>query len=66
MIISFSEIIRVKVYYLCVKVGTQKLVYISLNRIKTGPRSCAACNYISDRQREGLLRIKFVIYGTPF
>ena len=33
-----------KAYYLCIKVGTQKLVYISLNRIKTGPRSFAACN----------------------
>ena len=23
-------------------------------------------HHISDKQREGLLRIKFVIYGTPF
>ena len=53
MIIIFSEIISYanscgvqtsEAYYICVKEGTQKLVYISLNRIKTGPRSCGACN----------------------
>ena len=32
------------------------------NRIEHSTR----IHHISDRQREGLLRIKFVIYGTPF
>ena len=29
-------------------------------------RTLYRIHHISDRQREGLLRIKFVIYGTPF